>query len=415
MNAKKILSRKGRRVFTITSSATPGDAVSRLTKCRVGALIVAGADGIVVGIVSERDIVRALGHKGAAALALPITKVMTNTVVTCTESSTLIWIMNKMTRGRFRHMPVVRHGDLAGLVSMGDAVKFRLTDLEDTLTNVQSIIASIAHEVRQPLAAIAANGGAALRFLERAPVDNDEVRAALNRVIADCHRTNAVFESIRALFGSGDQPMQSVSLNDIIVDVLQSLRVELEEHGVTVRSQLMAAQATLVDGHRAQLQEVITNLIHNAVEAMDATTDRDRVLNVKTEVHRQDAIRVAVEDSGPGIAQRQLNRIFSAFVSTKPSGMGLGLAICKMIVERHGGNISAISDGRSGTTMQFILPISNATSKKSLRHNALSAPRSDKYRRTVRQGTARRGVSKSKPAALTCGPVGPREPQSADA
>lgn len=94
MNANKILGRKGRRVFTVTSSASLAAAVRRLTKCRVGALVVTGADG-VAGIVSERDIVRALGHKGAAALALPIAKVMTNRVVTCTESSTLIWIMNK--------------------------------------------------------------------------------------------------------------------------------------------------------------------------------------------------------------------------------------------------------------------------------------------------------------------------------
>ena len=414
MNANKILSRKGRRVFTIASSATLGAAVSRLTKRRVGALVVIGADG-VAGIVSERDIVRALEHKGAAALALPITKVMTNTVVTCTESSTLTWIMNKMTRGRFRHMPVVRHGDLAGLVSMGDAVKFRLADLEDTLTNVQSIVASIAHEVRQPLAAIAANGGAALRFLEGTPVDVDEVRAALNRMIADCYRTNAVFDGIRALFGSGEQPMQSVCLNDIIVEVLQSLHVELEKHGVRVHSQLMAAQASVIDGNRAQLQEVVTNLIHNAVEAMDATTDRARVLNVRTELRRRDAIRVVIEDSGIGIAQKQLNRIFTAFVTTKPSGMGLGLAICKMIIERHGGNISALSKGRTGTTMQFILPISTTPQKKSLLHNTLNAPRPAKDRRMARQGTARRGVSKSKPATLTCGPVGPREPQSADA
>ena len=103
---------------------------------------------------------QALGHKGAAALALPIAKAMTGTVVTCAESSTIIQIMNKMTRGRFRHMPVIQRGDLAGIVSMGDAVKFRLADLEDTL-NVQGIVGSIAHEVRQPLAAIAANGGAA--------------------------------------------------------------------------------------------------------------------------------------------------------------------------------------------------------------------------------------------------------------
>ena len=413
MNANKILGRKGRRVFTVISSATLAAAVSRLTECRVGALVVTNADGSVAGIVSERDIVRALGHKGAAALALPIGKVMTDTVVTCTENSTLNWIMNKMTQGRFRHMPVVRHGDLAGLVSMGDAVKFRLADLEDTLTNVQSIVASIAHEVRQPLAAIAANGGAALRFLERTPVDNDEVRAALNRMVADCHRTNAVFEGIRALFGSGDQQMQSVSLNDIIVEVLQSLRIELDEHGVSVHSRLMT-QESLVDGHRAQLQEVVTNLIHNAVEAMVSTTDRDRVLNVRTELHRRDEIRVAIEDSGPGIAQKQLNRMFGAFVSTKPSGMGLGLALCKMIIERHGGNISALSDGRSGTTMQFTLPISATPPKKAVLHDALSASRSEKDRRMAKQGTARRGVSKSKPAAFSCGPVGPRKPQSAD-
>jgi signal transduction histidine kinase len=168
--------------------------------------------------------------------------------------------------------------------------------------------------------------------------------------------------------------MQPVSLNHIIVEVLQSLRGELEEHGVTLHSQLMAAQASFVDGHRAQLQEVVTNLIQNAVEAMDATTDRDRILNVKTELHRRDAIRVTIEDSGPGIGQKQLKRMFGAFVSTKPSGMGLGLAICKMIIERHRGGISALSDGRSGTTMQFILPISTPPAKKTLlRHTLKSA------------------------------------------
>jgi len=357
MNVSKILARKGRRVFTIKSSATLAAAARLLSKRRVGALVVTGIGGSVTGIISERDIVQALGHKGAAALGLPIAKAMTGTVITCAESSTIIQIMNKMTRGRFRHMPVVQRGDLAGLVSIGDAVKFRLSDLEETLTNVQSIVASIAHEVRQPLAAIATNGGAALRFLEKTPVESDEVRAALNRMIEDCHRTSAVFDSIRGLFASRDQQRQLVNLNEIILDVLQSLRGELADHGVTARPQLMA-EVPLVDGHRTQLQEVLTNLIHNAVEAMDATTDRARVLKVRTELHRRDAIGVTIEDSGPGIAQKQLNRMFDAFVSTKATGMGLGLAICKMIIARHGGEISALSDGRSGTTMQFVLPIS---------------------------------------------------------
>ena len=245
------------------------------------------------------------------------------------------------------------------------AATFAGTGGEDTLTNVQSIIASIAHEVRQPLTAIVANGGAALRFLERAPVDSDEVRAALNRMIADCHRTSALFDSIRALFAPGDRQIQPVNLNEINLEVLQSLRGELESNGVTIRSQLMA-EVPLVDGHRTQLQEVVTNLIHNAAEAMVATTDRARVLKVRTESCRQDAIRVTVEDLGRGIAHKQLNHIFDAFVSTKATGMGLGLGICKMIIERHGGDISAFSDGKSGTTMQFVVPISgrkHSTSK----------------------------------------------------
>ncbi len=365
MTARKILARKGRRVFTIKSSATLAAAADLLSKRRVGALVVMGAGGSVTGIISERDIVQVFGQKGAAALGLPIAKVMTGTVATCTESSTTIQIMNKMTRGRFRHMPVVQRGKLAGLVSMRDAVKFRLAEVEDTLTNIQSIIASFAHEVRQPLTAIGANGGAALRFLERTPIDSDELRAALNRMIADCHRTSALFDSIRALFAPGDRQIQPVDLNEIILEVLQSSRGELEGNGVTVRSQLMA-EIPLVDGHRTQLQEVVTNLFHNAVEAMVATTDRARVLRVRTEIYRHDAIRVTVEDSGRGIAHQQLNHIFDAFVSTKAAGMGLGLGICKMIIERHGGDISAFSDGKSGTTMQFVVPISgrkHSTSK----------------------------------------------------
>ena len=118
MNVSKILARKGRRVFTIKSSATLAAAASLLSKRHVGALVVTGADGSITGIISERDIVQALGHKGAAALALPIAKAMTGTVVTCAESSTIIQIMNKMTRGRFRHMPVIQRGDLAGIVSI---------------------------------------------------------------------------------------------------------------------------------------------------------------------------------------------------------------------------------------------------------------------------------------------------------
>ncbi len=365
MTVSKILARKGRKVFTVKSSATLATAIKLLARRRIGALVVTGATDNISGMISEREIVRALALRGATALSLPVAKAMTSTVATCTETSALVQVMNKMTRGRFRHLPVLQGGKLAGLVSIGDAVKLRLEDVEDTLTNAQNIIASIAHEVRQPLTAIAVRGSAALRFLQRAPVDIDEIRTALNAMIEDSHRTNAVFDSIRSLFAPKAR-RQSVNLNEILIEVLQALREELDDRKIVIHRQLMGG-LPLVDGHRAQLHEVITNLIRNAAEAMDGTKDRARVLKVTTELCGSNSIKVSIEDSGFGIPSRQLRRVFEAFVTTKTTGMGLGLAICKMIIERHGGDISALSDGRSGTTMQFILPRSGRTRSRTSR------------------------------------------------
>ena len=117
------------------------------------------------------------------------------------------------------------------------------------------------------------------------------------------------------------------------------------------------SELPLVMGHRGQLQEVLLNLVRNAIEAMDAVKDGSRVLQVRTERHGRDEIVVAVEDSGPGIDPKKLDGIFDAFVSTKPQGMGLGLAICRMIIERHGGQLSASSDGKNGALFEFVLPI----------------------------------------------------------
>jgi C4-dicarboxylate-specific signal transduction histidine kinase len=172
---------------------------------------------------------------------------------------------------------------------------------DNKLMNIEVVTASIAHEVRQPLAAIAINGGAALRFLERAPLDIDELRAILNAMIDDCHRVSEVFDTIRALFRRADQKRQPTVVNEIALDVLQSMREELTDHGVTTETEL-APELQRVDGHRNQLRQVIFNLIHNAIESMGNTLDRSRVLRVITEIHGPDAIIVAVEDSGPGIA-----------------------------------------------------------------------------------------------------------------
>ena len=239
---------------------------------------------------------------------------------------------------------------------LDDSIVLLKRERENKLLSVEAITASIAHEVRQPLAAIATNASAALRFFDKTPPDFGEARAALHRVVADSHRASAVFDSISALFRKANQRPQPIDVNEIALEVLQSLRGELHARGVSAHAEL-ASTLPLVDGRRSQLQQVISNLVQNAIEAMETTAGRDRVLRLRTELRGSDAIVVAVEDSGPGLDPNQLEGIFDAFVTTKASGMGLGLAICRRIIEGHAGQLSASSDGRSGAQFQFTLPI----------------------------------------------------------
>ena len=241
-------------------------------------------------------------------------------------------------------------------LALREAVMSLEGERDNKLTNIEVVTASIAHEVRQPLTAIATNGGAALQFLDMTPLDIDEFRAILNEMISDCHRVSEVFDTIRTLFRRADQKRQPIVVNEIALEVLQSMRQELLDHHVAIETEL-ASELPRVEGHRSQLRQVIFNLVHNAVESMDDATDRNRVLRVTTEPHGRDAIIVAVEDSGPGISPSRLDSIFEPFITTKANGMGLGLAICRMIVERHGGKLSALSDGKSGARFQFVLPV----------------------------------------------------------
>ena len=229
---------------------------------------------------------------------------------------------------------------------------------DNKLLSAQAIAGAIAHEVRQPLSAIVTNANAALRWLGRSPPDPDEVQAALNRIQREGHRTSEVFDAIRALFRKADQGRERVDVNEIVVEVLRSSQGDLIDHGVEARSEL--TELPLVDGHRGQLREVIFNLVHNAIEAMDAQADQSRVLRVTTKLRDDNAILVGVEDSGPGVDPQKLDGIFGAFFSTKSQGMGLGLAICRMIVEQHGGELTASSDGKKGALFQFVLPIKHA-------------------------------------------------------
>jgi signal transduction histidine kinase len=225
------------------------------------------------------------------------------------------------------------------------------------LMNIDAITSAIVHEVRQPLAAIATNGSAGIRWLTKTPPDFDEVRAAMTRIVRDSHRASQVLESIRALFKSADLEVQPVDLNGIALGALDLLRGELTDHGVITRTEL-APELPLVGGHSGQLQEVMLNLVRNAIDAMDSITDRARVL--RDECDGREAIVVSVEDSGPGIDPKKVDSIFDAFVTTKPHGMGLGLAICRMIILRHEGQLSASAENKSGALFQFTLPIKSA-------------------------------------------------------
>ena len=238
-----------------------------------------------------------------------------------------------------------------------DAIATLERERENKLMNVEAIIASIAHEVRQPLTAISSNISAALRFLGQVPPNYDEMRRALDRAVNESQRATGIFDNIRALFRKVSQERELIDLNEIVREALQSLHTQLTNYDVVVQTKLVP-ELPRVEGHRGQLEEVIINLVNNAIEAMGAIPDRSRVLQIRTERDGEKSVTVSLEDTGPGIELDQLGRIFDAFITTKADGMGLGLAISRRIIESHGGRLSASSDGKNGALFQIILPIS---------------------------------------------------------
>jgi signal transduction histidine kinase len=229
---------------------------------------------------------------------------------------------------------------------------------DNKLMNAQAIVAAIAHEVRQPLTRITTGGNAAQRFLKMVPPEHDKAQAALDGIVSAGHRTSEVIDGFRALFAKSDQRQQLVDVNEIIRGALESMSSELADHHVEPRAELMT-ELPHVYGNRSQLQEVVSNLLVNALEAMATTSDRNRVLRVRTELRGQNTVAVLVQDSGPGIDKDKLDGIFTAFVSTKPHGMGLGLAICRMIIDYHGGKLIALSERKDGAAFEFVLPIAS--------------------------------------------------------
>jgi signal transduction histidine kinase len=230
---------------------------------------------------------------------------------------------------------------------------------DNKLLNARAIVAAIAHEIRQPLTRITTGANAAQRFLKMVPPEHDRAQTALAGIANAGHRTSEVIEGFRALLGEGHEERRLVDVNAIIRELLESLSSPLQDRRIEPRLELMS-ELPHVYGNRGQLQEVVSNLVVNAIDAMETTSDRSRVLRVRTELRDRKAVAVVVQDSGPGIDSNKLPDIFTGLVSTKPHGMGLGLAISRMIMDYHGGKLTALSDGKDGgASFEFVLPIAS--------------------------------------------------------
>jgi signal transduction histidine kinase len=223
------------------------------------------------------------------------------------------------------------------------------------LTTMGAMTASIAHEINQPLAAIVANSSAAQRWLSNAPPDLEEVRKSLKNIANDGHRASKVIESVRAMFKKDSGEKVRLAVNDVIEDVLMLAGGEIHKHRVLVRTDLHRGLPDVV-GDRIQLLQVFMNLIRNAVDAMDSVAGRQRLMVVKSNAPEPGTVVVTVEDSGSGIDCNDLERIFTAFYTTKPDGMGMGLSICRSIVEAHGGRLWAAARPSHGSTFHVALP-----------------------------------------------------------
>ena len=275
--------------------------------------------------------------------------------------------------GTIKYLHVVGHPVLS---TAGDVIEFVGTSIDMTerrqaeesrqdtqnklahanrVTTMGQLTASIAHEIKQPMAAARTSAGAALRWLDKTPPDLAEVREALACIVGDADRAGEIVERIHALVKKVPPRKDRLDMNEAILEVITLTRSEIMRNGVSLQTDL-ASGLPSVHGDRIQLQQVVLNLILNAVEAMGAQRDGTRELMIATGEDGAKGVSVTVRDSGPGLDPEGLERLFDAFYSTKPGGMGMGLAICRSIIDIHGGKIIAAANVPSGAVFCFTLP-----------------------------------------------------------
>ena len=251
------------------------------------------------------------------------------------------------------------------------AVQAQRREREARLLTGGAVAATIAHEVKQPLSGMIMNADAGLRWLDRAMPDLDEAKAAFKKIVADGHRAGAVIGSIRAIFKKDVRNRTSLDVNDLVGEALALVRGDLQKHRIVVQAE-PNEQLPRIMGDIIQLQQVLLNLLTNAIESM-AAKDGARVLCVRSEVHDGGSVIVSVADTGTGVGSQELERIFNPLFTTKSGGMGMGLSICRSIIEAHDGRLWVTPNKPEGAVFQFMLLSDGGTSLGKLTRESTDA------------------------------------------
>jgi predicted ATPase/signal transduction histidine kinase len=258
--------------------------------------------------------------------------------------------------------------DLVGAIMDVTAIRLAERELHKTridlahvmrVTSLGELTASIAHEVNQPLGAVMFNAEACLTWLDRNSPNMNEARAALKRIVRDGTRAGEIIRRVRALASKTDIKMAPLNLNEVLSEALTFVQHELLSARVTLRLE-QTRPLPVVFADKVQLQQVVLNLVVNGIEAMQSITDRPRELVIRSDQDDERNVRITVRDSGEGFSADSADRLFNTFYTTKSSGMGMGLSICRSIIELHGGRIWAVPNVAHGATIQFILPLKPA-------------------------------------------------------
>ena len=221
---------------------------------------------------------------------------------------------------------------------------------------VGELTATIAHEINQPLVGVVTNANAATRWLAATPPNLDEARQAVHRIARDGNRASEVIKRIRAFIKKGEPAKMPLDLNDLIQETVALTQAELARKKVSLQTEL-SPELPRVPADHIQLQQVLLNLVVNALDSMTAVAGQPRCLRIRTDRLEPDTVQIAVQDTGVGIKPAETAHLFEPFYTTKPNGLGLGLAISRSIVEAHGGRLWATPNNGRGVTFQLTLPV----------------------------------------------------------